>query len=58
MLTARLVALIEDHADKLTARLVRTLREDSRTGEYHQFDDAELGRRGYDVYLHLGDWLE
>ena len=58
MLTARLVALIEDHADELTARLVRTLREDSRTSEYHQFDDAELGERGHDVYLHLGDWLE
>ena len=58
MLIARLVALIEDHADELTARLVRRLREDPRTSEYRRFDEAELGRRAHDVYAHLGGWLE
>ena len=58
MLIARLVALIEDHADELTARLVRRLLEDQRTTEYRRFDEAELGKRAHDVYAHLGQWVE
>ena len=58
MLIYRLVALIEEHADELTARLVRRLREDPRTSEYRRFDDSELGSRARDVYSHLGVWLE
>jgi hypothetical protein len=58
MLIARLVALIQDHADELTTRLQRRLREDPRTTEYRRFDEAEVGRRGHDVYAHLGRWLE
>ncbi len=58
MLIARLVALIEDHADELTAQLVRRVREDPRTSEYRRFDEAELGRRAHDVYAHLGRWVE
>lgn len=58
MLIARLLTLIEDHADELTARLVRKIREDPRTSEYRRFDDDELGRRAHDIYAHLGRWLE
>ena len=58
MLIARLVALIEGHADELSARLVRKLMEDQRTTGYRRFDEAELGKRAYDVYAHLGHWLE
>ena len=58
MLIARLVSLIEDHADELTARLVRRLREDPRTSEYRRLDEAELAGRVHDVFAHLGRWLE
>ena len=58
MLIARLVALIEDHADELTARLVGKLLTDHRTTEYRRFDEAELGKLAHDVYAHLGKWLE
>ena len=58
MLIARLVAHIEEHADELTARLVRKLRADPRTTEYRRFDEAELGERAHDVYANLGRWLE
>ena len=58
MLIARLLSLIEDHADELTARLVRKLRKDPRTSEYRRFDEAELGRRAHHIYAHLGRWLE
>ena len=58
MLVGRLVALIEKHADQLTSRIVRTVREDPRTHAYARFDDTELGSRARDVYEHLGQWLE
>ena len=57
MLTKRLVALIEDHADELTARIVRLVREDPRTPEYRRFDDEDLGRLAHRVYADLGRWL-
>jgi len=57
MWVGRLVDLIEEHADELTARLVRTVREDPRTVGYRQFDDEELGARAREVYSHLGRWL-
>ncbi len=57
MWVGRLVNLIEDHADELTGRLVRTVREDPRTIGYRQFDDKELGARAREVYSHLGQWL-
>jgi hypothetical protein len=57
MMIGRLVALIEDHADELTARLVRMVRESPRTEGYHRFDDEELGARARLVYANLGHWL-
>ncbi len=57
MWVGRLVDLIEDHADELTGRLVRNVREDPRTIGYRQFDDKELGARAREVYSHLGQWL-
>jgi hypothetical protein len=57
MLVGRLVGLIEDHADALTDRLVRKIREDPRTAAYELFDDDELADRGSRVYSHLGRWL-
>ncbi len=57
MLVGRLVGLIEDHADGLADRLVRKIREDSRTGAYELFDDDQLADRGRRVYAHLGRWL-
>ena len=53
----KLVALIEDHADELTARMVRLVREDPRTAGYDRFDDEELGGRARLVYANLGQWL-
>ena len=57
MWVGRLVNLIEDHADELTGRLVRSVREDPRTIGYRQFGDEELGKRAREVYSHLGQWL-
>ena len=53
----RLVSLIEDHADELTARMVRLVRENPNTAGYDRFDDEELGGRARLVYANLGQWL-
>jgi len=58
MLVGRLVRLIEDHAEELTAQIVVKLREDPRTSAYRRFDDSELSARARNVYAHLGRWLE
>ena len=57
MMIGKLVALIEDHADELTARMVQLVREDPMTEGYNRFDDEELGGRARLVYANLGKWL-
>ena len=57
MWVGRLVDLIEEHADELTERLVRMVREDPRTIGYGEVSDGELGGRAREVYSHLGKWL-
>jgi hypothetical protein len=57
MMIGKLVALIEDHADALTARMVRLVRENPETEGYNRFDDKELGERARLVYSNLGQWL-
>ncbi len=57
MLVGKLVALIEGHADELTARVIQKLQEDPRTSEYRRFDASELDARARSVYANLGDWL-
>ena len=57
MLVGKLVALIEDHADELTAKVVQKLQKDPRTREYRRFDASELDSRARSVYANLGRWL-
>ncbi len=57
MLSARLVKLIEEHAEQLTAGLVKDLQNNPRTQAYHQLSHQELHRQAYDVYRHLSEWL-
>jgi hypothetical protein len=57
MMIGKLVALIEDHADELTVRMVRLVRENPATEGYHRFSDEELGQRARLVYSNLGQWL-
>jgi hypothetical protein len=57
MMIGKLVALIEDHADELTERMVRQVRENPGTEGYRRFSDEELGARARLVYSNLGQWL-
>jgi hypothetical protein len=58
MLSGRLVALIEAHAEELADRVQRTLSEDRRTSAYHDLPEAEVRARALRVFSHLGSWLE
>jgi hypothetical protein len=57
MLSARLVRLIEDHAEELTHGVVEDLQKNPRTSEYHRLSRQEIHRRVYEVYHFLGRWL-
>jgi hypothetical protein len=57
MLSARLVQLIEDHAEQLTRGLIDDLLSNHHTPHYHHLTREELHYRIYDVYRNLGRWL-
>jgi hypothetical protein len=51
------MGLIETHADELADKVIKALRENPRTAFLHQVSEAELKRRGFDLYHNLGRWL-
>ena len=57
MLSARLVQIIEEHAEQLTRRVLDDVAANPRTPHYHELSPEELHRRVYDVYHNLGRWL-
>lgn len=57
MLSARLVRMIQDHAEDLTREVLRDLQSNPRTLAYHTLAPDELRRRVYDVYHNFGRWL-
>jgi hypothetical protein len=57
VLSARLVRVIEEHAEDLTRGVMRDLASNPRTAAYHRLAADELQRRVYDVYHNLGRWL-
>jgi hypothetical protein len=57
VLSARLVKIIEEHAEELTRGVLRDLASNPRTPAYHRLPPEELHRRVYDVYHNLGQWL-
>jgi hypothetical protein len=57
VLSARLIKLIEDHAEDLTREVLRDLAGNARTPSYNSLPADEMHRRVYDVYHNLGRWL-
>jgi hypothetical protein len=58
MLAPRLIRAIEDHAEALTKGVIHDLQRNPRTPSYNRVPAEELHRRVYDVYRHLGKWLD
>ena len=57
MLSARLIRLIEEHAEQLTSRTLADLASNPRTTTFSRLGAEELHRRVYDVYHNLGRWI-
>jgi hypothetical protein len=57
MLAARLIRLIETHADELTRGLVQRLKTNPRTSAFRRFSDLEIHNRVHNVYKNLGAWI-
>jgi hypothetical protein len=57
MISVRLVGMIEDHAEQLTAGLVNDLQRHPRLSGYHRLSPDELHNRAYNVYHNLSKWV-
>src|SRR3989304_9983278 len=58
MISKKLVQLIESHADEISRRWFQEVRQHPDTLSYHHFPEEKLLERAYDVYSHLGKWVE
>lgn len=54
----RLVRIIENHSERLASNLLFKVRNSTRTREYARVPEEELRARVYEIYRHLGEWLE
>jgi len=57
MISAKLIKMIEDHAEQIARELVNDIKTNPKTKSYHHFSAEEIHRRVYDVYRNLSDWL-
>ena len=57
MISQRLVEMIETHAEELTKRWLKEVRQSEATAGYHSLPEDTLCKRAFDVYAHLGRWV-
>jgi len=57
MISARLVRMIEDHAEQLTRGVIEDLQRNPRVPAYHELSREELHLRAHKVYRNLGQFL-
>ncbi len=57
MLLARLIWLIENHADSLTRATVEDIQSNPRTPSFHAVAREEMEERIYGLYHNLGRWI-
>ncbi|HEX5412493.1 MAG TPA: hypothetical protein VFZ27_11615 [Terriglobia bacterium] len=57
ILSAKLVQMIEYHAEELTRGVIHDLKTNPKTPSLHQLSGAELHDQSYDVYHSLSRWL-
>ena len=57
MISAKLVQMIEEHAEELTQELLKDVQTNPKTSSYHDVTTEELHNRTYEVYKNLSDWL-
>ena len=57
MLSARLIQLIETHAEPLTQQTLDDMLADEHTRSYGRFSKTELRPRIHKFFFHLGSWV-
>lgn len=57
MISAKLVEMIEIHASRLTGDVVQDLVTNERTRGFRTVRPADLERRIFEIFHHLGDWI-
>ena len=57
MLSARLIELIQNHADYLTRDVLKDFATNPRTRHWGVVPSNELEQRVFRTYLNLGDWI-
>jgi len=57
MLAYKLVRLIENHSDALSAGLLAKVQTSELTRSYRNVPPEDLHERVYEIYRHLGEWL-
>jgi hypothetical protein len=57
MLAARLIRLVETHAEELVQAVLHDVRTNPRTASFTRVPEADLRHRVHDLYQHLGDWI-
>ena len=57
MLSARLIWLIENHADALTKSTLKDIMTNPKTPSFHSVSREEMESRIYRLYHNLGTWI-
>ena len=57
MIAAKLIELIEIHADRLTADVSRDLVTNDRTRGFRAVRQQDLEQRIFQIFHHLGNWI-
>jgi len=57
MIAAKLIELIEIHADRLTADVARDLVTNERTRGFRAVRPQDLEQRIFQIFHHLGNWI-
>lgn len=57
MLYDKFIRLVEDHAESLIKEWIKEIKSNPSTSGYKNFKDDVLGKRVYEVYKRLGNWI-
>lgn len=57
MLAAKLMRLVEKHAEALSRGLTEQVLQSDRTSDFHKIPSKDLRLAGAEVYRNLGEWL-
>jgi len=57
MLYQQFIRLVEDHAESLIKEWIKEIKSNPSTSGYKNLNDDVLGKRVYEVYKRLGNWV-